>query len=206
MLRLLIGTDIPNAEVRPKLSTNGRGTSGIAIPVLARPVLVNSRYRALKLAGTAAYKGPGATTGAVSRTTLYPSATPTHALTMTQTTTPKHYTRIVLAERPEANITPTTFRKETVSFDLKPGPGEILMRVDWISLDPALRTWLRDVRSYVRPVQIGEVMRCVGLCTVVEAGEGCELRPGDIVCTRSGESAVRPCSVLFASYIYLAGR
>jgi N-terminal domain of oxidoreductase len=106
---------------------------------------------------------------------------------MAQITTPKHYTRIVLAERPETNITPTTFRKETVPFDLKPGPGEILMRVDWISLDPALRTWLKDVRFYARPVQIGEVMRCIGLCTVIETGEGCELRPGDIVCTRSGE-------------------
>jgi hypothetical protein len=106
---------------------------------------------------------------------------------MAQITNPKHYTRIVLAERPETNITSTTFRKETVPFDLKPAPGEILLRVDWISLDPALRTWLRDVRFYARPVQIGEVMRCIGLGTVVEAGEGCKLRPGDIACARSGE-------------------
>jgi hypothetical protein len=122
---------------------------------------------------------------------------------MTQITTPKHYTRIVLAERPDANITPTTFRKETVSFDLKPGPGEILMRVDWLSLDPALRTWLREVRSYARPVQIGEVMRCIGLCTVVEAGEGCELRPGDIVCTRSGELLFDPAPRFRWIYIWL---
>ena len=108
---------------------------------------------------------------------------------MTQTTPPKHYTRIILAERPETNITPTTFRKEMVSFDLlKPGPGEILLRVDWVSLDPVMRTWLRDVRSYQPPVQIGAVMRSLGLGTVIEAGEGCELRPGDIVNTRTGES------------------
>ena len=108
---------------------------------------------------------------------------------MTQTTPPKHYTRIVLAERPETNITPTTFRKETVPFDLlKPGPGEVLLRVDWVSLDPAMRTWLKDARSYQPPVQIGAVMRSIGLGTVIEVGEGCELRPGDIVNTRTGES------------------
>jgi len=115
-------------------------------------------------------------------------------LTMSQITPPKHYMRIVLAERPETNITPTTFRKEMVPFDLlKPGPGEILLRVDWVSLDPVMRTWLRDARSYQPPVQIGTVMRSLGLGTVVEAGEGCELRPGDIVNTRTGESySTRP--------------
>ena len=107
---------------------------------------------------------------------------------MAQVTPPKHYTRLVLAERPEKDITPTTFRKETVPFDLlKPGPGEVLLRVDWLSLDPIMRTWLNDERSYRPPVEIGAVMRCLGLGTVIEAGEGCELRPGDIVNTRTGE-------------------
>jgi hypothetical protein len=100
---------------------------------------------------------------------------------------PKHYTRIVLAERPKTNITPTTFRKETVAFNLKPGPGEVLVRVDWLSLDPAMRGWLREVATYVPPVQIGAVMRSFGLGTVVETGEGCELRPGDIVSGLPGE-------------------
>lgn len=106
---------------------------------------------------------------------------------MVQTMSPKHYTRIVLAERPETEITSTTFRKETVPFDLKPGSGEILVRVDWISLDPAMRTWLKDTRSYLPPVQVGAVMRSLGLGTVVEAGEGCELCPGDIVSARPGK-------------------
>lgn len=108
---------------------------------------------------------------------------------MTQIRFPEHYTRIVLAERPDTDITPTTFRKETVPFDLKPGPGEVLLRVDWISLDPTMRTWLRDARSYQPPVQIGAVMRSLGLGTVIEAGSGCELRPGDIVNTLTGRSS-----------------
>lgn len=101
---------------------------------------------------------------------------------------PKRYTRIVLAERPETNITSTTFRKETVAFDLKPGPGEALVRVDWLSLDPAMRGWINDRATYVEPVRIGSVMRAMGLGTVIEAGEGCELRPGDIVTGLPGES------------------
>jgi len=101
---------------------------------------------------------------------------------------PEHYTRLILSERPKTNITPTTFRKERVAFDLKPGPGEVLVRVDWLSLDPAMRGWIRDTASYTEPVRIGAVMRSVGLGTVVEAGEGCELRPGDIVSGLPGET------------------
>ena len=101
---------------------------------------------------------------------------------------PKHYTRILLTERPETNITPTTFRKETVAFDLKPGPGEVLVRVNWLSLDPAMRCWITDAASYIEPVRIGAVMRSIGLGTVVEAGEGCELCPGDIVTGWLGET------------------
>ena len=106
---------------------------------------------------------------------------------------PSLYTRIVLAERPKANFTPTTFRKETVAFDLKPGPGEALVRVDWLSLDPTMRHWVRETPFYLEPVQIGTVMRCIGLGTVLEAGEGCELRPGDVVCYLTGKRLLRRC-------------
>ena len=70
---------------------------------------------------------------------------------------PKQYKRIVLHERPVAEIEPTTFRTEVLPFDLKPGNGEVLVQVTWISLDPAMRGYIRDVRSYLPPVKIGEV-------------------------------------------------
>jgi NADPH-dependent curcumin reductase CurA len=124
---------------------------------------------------------------------------------------PKHYTRIVLAERPKTHITPATFRKETVASDgLRPGPGDVLVRVDWLSLDPAMRGWIKDVPSYIEPVQIGAVMRSSGLGTIIEAGEGCELRPGDIVYGFTGETQefldsllLRPVTFAFR---YLRGR
>jgi len=93
----------------------------------------------------------------------------------------KHYTRIVLSERPVADITPTTFHIEKIPFDLHPGQSEVLVQVDWLSLDPGMRGWLKDTRSYMPPVQIGEVMRSAGLATVIEAGEGCRLQPGDVI-------------------------
>ena len=99
----------------------------------------------------------------------------------------KHYTRIVLNERPVTGITSTTFRIESVPFDLQPGEGEVLVQVNWLSLDPAMRFWVKGVGGYSPPVQIGEVMRSHGLATVVEAGEGCKLQPGDAVSCLPGE-------------------
>ncbi|KAJ7773256.1 hypothetical protein B0H16DRAFT_1511664 [Mycena metata] len=82
-----------------------------------------------------------------------------------------HYKRIVLNSRPEGDIEPTTFRTETLPLNnLKPGAGEVLVQVTWLSLDPAMRGYIRDVRSYLPPVQIGETMRAQGLGVVVQAG------------------------------------
>jgi hypothetical protein len=49
---------------------------------------------------------------------------------------------------------------EYVEADVRePGDGEILVAVSHISLDPAMRGWMNDVRSYIPPVGIGDVMR-----------------------------------------------
>ena len=101
----------------------------------------------------------------------------------------KHYTRIVLNERPVADITSTTFHIENIPFDLHPGQSEVLVQVDWLSLDPGMRVGLSDSRSYMPPVQIGEVMRSAGLATVIEAGEGCRLQPGDVISCMPGKWA-----------------
>ncbi len=47
--------------------------------------------------------------------------------------------------------------------------GEVRVKVLYISLDPAMRGWMNDARSYVRPVAIGEVMRAGGVGVVVES-------------------------------------
>ena len=94
---------------------------------------------------------------------------------------PAHYTRIVLAERPETDILPSTFRKESVRYDFNPTGASSLVRVDHLSLDPAMRGWLRDTRSYLPPVKIGETMRAEGLGTVIQVGSDSKFKLGDIV-------------------------
>ncbi|CAM4406932.1 NADP-dependent oxidoreductase [Nocardia ninae] len=76
--------------------------------------------------------------------------------------------QVRLAERPTGLPTADTWNLTTTELpDL--GPGEILVKVNFISLDPAMRGWLNDVRSYLPPVGIGEVMRSLDIATVVES-------------------------------------
>ncbi|PCH42186.1 NAD(P)-binding protein [Wolfiporia cocos MD-104 SS10] len=94
---------------------------------------------------------------------------------------PSSYTRLVLAERPTGLITESTFRKEVVPYDLKADNKQVIVQVDYVSLDPGSRIWLDEATTYVEPVQIGETMRLFAIGTVVEAGEGSGFRAGDLV-------------------------
>lgn len=47
--------------------------------------------------------------------------------------------------------------------------GDMLLKVHYISLDPAMRGWLNDTKSYLPPVGIGEVMRAGGIAEVLES-------------------------------------
>jgi NADPH-dependent curcumin reductase CurA len=62
----------------------------------------------------------------------------------------------------------------------EPGDGEVLVKVLLLSLDPAMRSWMNDVPSYIPPVGIGEVMRAIGVGQVV-ASRHSEVKEGDYV-------------------------
>jgi NADPH-dependent curcumin reductase len=47
--------------------------------------------------------------------------------------------------------------------------GQFLVKVTYLSLDPAMRGWMNASRSYVPPVEIGAVMRAAGVGEVVES-------------------------------------
>jgi NADPH-dependent curcumin reductase CurA len=51
----------------------------------------------------------------------------------------------------------------------EPGDGQFLVEVEYISLDPAMRSWMNAGRSYIPPVEIGEVMRAAAIGRVVES-------------------------------------
>src|SRR6476619_6966442 len=65
--------------------------------------------------------------------------------------------RIVLASRPAGDPKPSDFRLEEVPVP-QPGPGEVLLKTKWLSLDPYMRGRMSDAPSYAKPVGIGEVM------------------------------------------------
>ena len=50
-----------------------------------------------------------------------------------------------------------------------PADGEFVVRVEYLSVDPAMRTWMNAGRSYVPPVGIGEVMRAGGIGRVIDS-------------------------------------
>lgn len=74
---------------------------------------------------------------------------------MQQTTTTNR--RLVLAERPEGAPTGNTLTLETEAVP-SPQEGEMLLRTEFLSLDPYMRGRMSDVPSYAPPVEIGEVM------------------------------------------------
>ncbi len=49
------------------------------------------------------------------------------------------------------------------------GEGQIHIKMSHISIDPAMRGWASNKRSYIEPVQPGEIMRCFGVAEVVES-------------------------------------
>jgi NADPH-dependent curcumin reductase CurA len=92
--------------------------------------------------------------------------------------------RIVLASRPEGEPRPSDFRLEEVPVP-QPGPGEVLLRTRWLSLDPYMRSRISDAPSYAKPVDIGGVMEG-GTVSEVIASNNERFAVGDIVLGRTG--------------------
>src|SRR6476660_2900096 len=78
--------------------------------------------------------------------------------------------QFLLAHRPHGTV-----RREDFDFvegpAAEPGEGEALVEVEYLSLDPAMRGWMNEGRSYVPPVKIGAVMRAGGVGRVVASGD-----------------------------------
>lgn len=76
--------------------------------------------------------------------------------------------RFLLAERPTGPVDENTYDLVRESVPAI-GEGEALVHVKWISIDPTNRTWIGEEPTYLPPVQIGEVMRGLGLGEVIES-------------------------------------
>ncbi len=87
--------------------------------------------------------------------------------------------QIRLAARPVGNPKESDFQL-IVEETLPLSTNDVLIEVQQLSLDPAMRGWMNDARSYIRPVQIGEVMRAGGAGKVI-ASENSKYAVGDFV-------------------------
>lgn len=77
-------------------------------------------------------------------------------------------TRVKLASRPVGMPQPTNLEIDTVEIPALED-GQILVKVLFISLDPAMRGWMNDGKSYIPPIGIGDVFRAGAAGQVVES-------------------------------------
>lgn len=101
---------------------------------------------------------------------------------MTQTDTINR--QLVLAERPKGAPTQDTLRLEKNAVPVA-GKGEMLLRTEYLSLDPYMRGRMSDAPSYAAPVEVGGVM-VGGTVARVVTSDVAGFAPGDWVLSFSG--------------------
>ena len=92
--------------------------------------------------------------------------------------------RLLLAARPADIPGPENFTAD-VQPARAPGPGDVLLQTRYLSIDPAMRSWMSEGTGYQQGIPLGEVMRGGGIGAVLESrAEG--FVPGDLVQARLG--------------------
>ena len=92
--------------------------------------------------------------------------------------------QIVLAARPQGRPRSSDFRLEETVIPT-PGAGQVLLRVQYLSLDPYMRGRMDDRKSYAPPVRLGGVMQGESVAVVI-ASKNPAYSEGDIVVARTG--------------------
>jgi NADPH-dependent curcumin reductase CurA len=92
---------------------------------------------------------------------------------------PQRHRRWLLASRPHGEPTGENFRLEEGEV-ASPGPGQLLLRTVFLSLDPYMRGRMSDAPSYSPPVAVGAVMVGGTVSRVVTSNHD-DYQPGDWV-------------------------
>ena len=87
--------------------------------------------------------------------------------------------RVLLAKRPDGLPTADTWTHDVEQITELP-EDHFVVEQAYISLDPAMRGWMRNVRSYIPPVELGAVMRAGSVGKVIESSHD-DFTPGQIV-------------------------
>ncbi len=88
--------------------------------------------------------------------------------------------QLILSKRPVGLPDADTWTLQETAIPQATEEGQIVVHQHYISLDPAMRGWMNDVRSYIPPVQIGEVMRAGSVGQVIESKND-KFKVGDFV-------------------------
>ena len=99
--------------------------------------------------------------------------------------------KMILINRPTGIPEKNTwsFEEELIS-EIK--DGQILIKHQYISLDPAMRGWMNNSKSYIPPVEIGTVMRAGTVGEVIKVNNNTNFKVGDFV---SGWGGVQEYSI-----------
>src|SRR5208337_4530605 len=92
--------------------------------------------------------------------------------------------QIVLAARPQGKPQLTDFRLEETAIPT-PNAGQVLLKVQYLSLDPYMRGRMDDRKSYAKSVPLGGVMEGESVATVI-ASQHPGYSEGDIVLAHTG--------------------
>jgi len=93
--------------------------------------------------------------------------------------------QLLLEKRPEGLPDKETWRYVTQPIP-EPKDGEVLIQHHYISLDPAMRGWMKDRKSYIPPVGIGEVMRAGAIGKVLKSNNHPTFKVGDCIVSWGG--------------------
>lgn len=92
--------------------------------------------------------------------------------------------QVILKQRPVGLPDENTW--EHIETDIPTAQdGQVVVKQHYISLDPAMRGWMNDTKSYIPPVQLGEVMRAGSVGEVIESKHS-EFKVGDIISGAGG--------------------
>lgn len=87
--------------------------------------------------------------------------------------------QFLLAKRPSGAASRDDFIFQHVPVGVV-AAGQVLVKNEYLSLDPAMRGWMNEGKSYIAPVNLGEVMRALGVGKVV-ASQDPKFSVGDYV-------------------------
>jgi len=92
--------------------------------------------------------------------------------------------RVTMAARPVGVPQDSDFALEQAAVP-SPGPGEVLVRTRWVSVDPYQRSRMTTARSYAKGLELGDVMTAQAVGEVVESNDS-RFEPGDVALGQLG--------------------